>query len=473
MKKMFGARMKAGSYSAFATVMVICIAVIANMAAGSLPETVTKLDVTGSGLYSLSNQSKRIVQGLTEDVNMYLLAVTGGEDSTITRLLGRYAGLSDHIKVSYIDPNEKPTFLNSYDLNINRLYANSVLVECGGRYRLVGYEDIYVTEYTYDYYSSYGYSYTTTFDGENALTNAIHYVSSQDLPKAYSLTGHGEAGLSDSVKGMLENDNITWEEISLLTLEAVPEEADAILITAPATDLSAEEAEMLTAFIDGGGSVIMITDYIEPGTMTNLLSVAEHMGMTAQSGLIVEGDRNRHINRYAYYLLPEIQSHAITDELIDSGYYILQPLAQGIGMTGQGSATVTALLRTSDSAYGKQAGLSVQSTERESDDSAGPFVTGAVSEKGNGKMIWFTAGDMLTDGVDRTVSYGNSNLYLNVVNYVCGQRENISIRAKSLDQETLTVTGAQNTFWSVVMIGVIPLGFIAVGVIVMIRRKRR
>lgn len=80
-----------------------------------------------------------------------------------------------------------------------------------------------------DYYS-YSYTTTTTFEGENALTNAIHYVSSDDLPKVYTLTGHGEEALSDSIQDMLAQDNFEYEDLSILTSDALPEDAAAVII---------------------------------------------------------------------------------------------------------------------------------------------------------------------------------------------------------------------------------------------------
>ena len=189
---MFGSRFKAGSYSAFAAAVVIAIAVLANLAVQALPQTATQIDLTAQSLYTLSDQTRRIAASLDTDVNLYLLALRGNEDDTISRLLQSYAELNSHIHVSNVDPTEQPTFLDTYDLDINQLYANSVLVDGGGRSRLVSYSDIYVTDYSMNY-STYQYDTSTSFDGENALTNAIHYVSSQNLPKVYQLTGHGES----------------------------------------------------------------------------------------------------------------------------------------------------------------------------------------------------------------------------------------------------------------------------------------
>ena len=472
-KKLLTSRFRAGSYSAVAAIIMICIAVALNLVVGALPESKTQLDLTASSLYSISAQTRQIVSALNKDVNLYLLSTTGSEDETITRLLDRYAEISSHIKVSYVDPAVQPTFLNNYELTQSKLYANSVLVECGSKYRLVSYTDIYVTTYSYTSYYSYNYTSTTEFDGENALTNAIHYVSSETLPKVYVLSGHGEEEFSSSITEMFEQDNIDYETLSLLSLESVPEDAQAVLINAPQTDLSDDERDLLIAYLQNGGCIILNTDYIEKDTMTNLLQVTQSMNLTVGDGLIMEGDSQKHLSRYPYYILPDATSHEITDDLIDSGYYILQCLCQPIEETSSTSATVTFLLTTSSQAYGKTAGMNATTTEKEDSDTAGPFNTGAISEYNDGKLIWFTGSDMLNDSIDRMVSGGNSNLFLNAVNYCCDQEESISIRAKSMDTETLTLSDTQNSFWSIMLVGFIPLAFIAAGVIIIIWRKRR
>ena len=472
LRRMFGKRFMAGSYSMFASVVIVIIALVINMIAGALPSSCTQLDLTGSSLYSLSDQTRRIVQSLDKDVNLYLLANDGAEDGTITKLLDRYSDLSSHIRVSYVDPTQKPTFLNSYELSVSQLYANSVLVECGSVYRLVSYTDIYVTTYDMDYYS-YSYTSTTEFDGENALTNAIHYVSSDNLPTVYLLSGHGEAELSESVEEMIAQDNMTTAELSLLTLDAVPEDAGAIVINAPQSDLSADEAALLIAYLDNGGSVLLLSEHFDTASMENLLTVTQHMGLGAQDGLIVEGDTQYHMSRYPYYLLPALEDHAITEPLTSSGYRVLLPFGQPIIETDDSAADVTILLTTSSSAYAKGEGMEATTTEKEEGDLEGEFGVAAVSEYNDGKLGWIASTDFLNSTIDRMVSGANSDLYLNMLNWMCEQEETISIRAKSLDSSTLTVPDSDNTRWSILMIGVIPMTFVLTGILISVRRKRR
>lgn len=470
-KAMFGGRFKAGSYSVAAAAVVIAIAIFLNLIVGSLPSTMTEIDMTANSIYALSDQTKRIAASLDKDVTLYIICNQGNEDDTIQRLLNRYADLSSHINVSSVDPTNDPTFLTRYELEITQLYENSVLVVCGDRSRLVGYDEIFVTEYSMDYYS-YNYTTTTTFDGENALTNAIHYVSSDDLPKVYTLTGHGEEALSSSIQAMLEQDNFEYEDLSILTAEALPEDAAAVIIHQPATDLNEDEAALLTSYLENGGNVVLVTGYMSANKMPNLLSVTRAMGLELGDGIIIEGDRNMRLTRYPYYILPDAASHDVTDSIINAGYYILSPLAQPILETADSTSDITWLLTTSSSAYAKVDALNMTTTSKEDGDTDGPFNVGAISEK-DGNLLWLTGDGMFDEYIDSAVSGGNSNLLLNALNWMGGQEESISIRAKSLDETGLSVTESESSFWSAVMIGVIPAALVAIGIIIWARRKRR
>lgn len=472
LQKMFGSRFRAGSYSAFAVAMITAIAVLANLAAEALPQSATQLDLTGQGLYTLSEQSKRIAASVGTEVNLYLLALRGSEDETISRLLSQYAEQNEHIHTSAVDPTERPTFLDAYDLDVNQLYANSVLVDGGDRFRLVSYSDIYATDYSMDY-TSYQYVTSTSFNGENALTNAIHYVSSQNLPKVYQLTGHGEAELSSRMQELLEGDNIEIESLSLLSAEEIPEDASAIVINTPSSDLNEEEAGLLSEYLQNGGRVTLTTEYIGEGAMENLLSVTRTMGLTVGAGLVVEGDGQMHLNRYPHYLLPDLESHTVTDALKEGRYYILTPMAQPLEETGDGDATVSWLLSTSEEAYTKADGMNASTVQKEESDAEGVYHVAAASELGEGKLVWIASGEFLDDSVDAMVSGANGNLFVNGVDWMAEQEETISIRAKSLDESGLLLTSAESSFWSVVTIGLIPAALIAVGVIICIRRKRR
>lgn len=470
-KKMFSARMfRAGSYSAFASVVVIAIAVTVNLLFSALPGSIKSVDVTEQSLYSLSDQTKRIVTALDKPVTMSLLSTTGQEDKTIKTLLDRYRSLSSNVTVAYVDPTTQPSFTKKYDMD--HLYANSVLVECGEKYRLVSYEDIYVTDYTPNY-TTYSYDTSVTFNGEQQLTSAIDYVTSDNLPKLYTLTGHGETALSDTLTTSLKQENYETADLSLLGVESVPEDADCVVINAPSSDLSAEESAMLKTYLDQGGSVVLTTNYIENDKMPNLVALTQSQGVEPAAGVIVEGDQNLCLRGYSHYIAPNKNSHAITDPLISGKYYVLTPIAQPITQTGAAGATVTALLTTSDKAYAKQTALDMKTYDKEDGDTDGPFDVAVAVEQNGGHFVWVTSGQLLDDQINQIVSGGNQNFFLNALGWMTEREESISIRAKSLDNATLAVPSGQSSLWSIVLIGLVPGALIAAGVIIWVRRKRK
>ena len=66
----------------------------------------------------------------------------------------------------------------------------------------------------------------------------------------------------------------------------------------------------------------------------------------------------------------------MTDSLIQANYFVIMPLAQGLTVSGYSpSGTVTSLLTTSESAFSKTAGYSLDTYEKEDGDADGPFST--------------------------------------------------------------------------------------------------
>ena len=166
---------KGGSYSLAITAIVLAILVVVNILATALPASVTRYDISASKLYSITSNTKTVVNALEEDVTIYWIVQSGEEDDVIETLLDKYDSLSDHISVVKRNPDVYPTFAEQY--TSEAVQNNSLVVECGERSRYIGYDDIYVQEA-----DLYSYTYNTSFDGEGVITSAIDYVTTDDLP---------------------------------------------------------------------------------------------------------------------------------------------------------------------------------------------------------------------------------------------------------------------------------------------------
>ena len=273
-----------GSYSLMVTAIVLAILILVNILASALPASLTLYDISASKLYSITSNTKVVVNALEEDVTIYWIVQSGEEDDVIETLLNKYDSLSDHISVVKRNPDVYPTFAEQY--TSETVQNNSLVVECGDRSRYIGYDDIYIQEA-----DLYSYSYSTSFDGEGAITSAIDYVTTEDLPQLYVVEGHGEQELSATFSDQIEKENIEINTLSLLTVDEIPEEADCVMIYEPSSDISQEEAELLSNYTKNGGRLLVMAGPTEDGVLENLYSLLAEYGVETYDGIVVEGDR--------------------------------------------------------------------------------------------------------------------------------------------------------------------------------------
>lgn len=466
---------RVGGYSVAAAAIVLAIAIMVNLFVNALPSSWTQLDTTATGIFSISSQTEQIVGGLEEDVTIYWVVQSGSEDAYLENLLGRYESLSDHVSVVKKDPDVYPTFVTQYGLD--GATNNDLIVECGDRYTTVSASDLYEYDYS-DYYTTG--TYDISFAGETNLTSAISYVTSDDLPKIYVLTGHGESSLSSDFETALEKENVEIEELSLLTVEAVPEDADCILIYGPSSDISETELELLQDYLSAGGNLFLLTDTPEEDdALTNLETLMADYGVTTVEGIVVEGSQSNYAYGYPYYLLPELESHTITSPLISDNYYVLIPVAQGLEIADDldDSLSVSALLTTSDEAYSKVDGWAMTTYSQESGDIEGPFnlavaITKTNDDETESKIVWVGSTSLLDDSTNTAVSGGNQDFFLNAVNWICGQESSISIRSKSIVSEYLTIDSASASAMTLAVVIVLPVVYLVIGICIWARRRR-
>ena len=458
--------LQGGSYSLAVTAIVLAILVAVNVLVSVLPTSATRYDISATKLYSITSNTKAVISGLTEDVTIYWIVQADQENEVISNLLDKYESLSDHITVVKKNPDVYPTFAAQY--TDETVYNNSLVVECGSKSRYIAYDDIYLQEVDYT-----TYSYATSFDGEGAITSAIDYVVSDELPQLYVLEGHGEAELSSVFSDQLTKENMEINTFSLLTENAVPDAADCVLIYAPESDISQEEKDILADYVSTGGKLLVLAGPTRDGTLTNLYSLLENYGVTAVVGLVVEGDSSHYAFGYPVVLLPDMADSEITQSLTEANYYAIIPIAQGMTISDS-AANVTALLTTSDASFSKAAGYQLSTYEKEDGDTDGPFaVAVSVADSSGGEIVWFGSSLMLEEGYNDYSSGGNLDLVMNALSELVGEREAIAIRSKSLDYNYLTISESTASLLKTVMIGVIPIAFAAAGIYVVAKRRRK
>lgn len=476
--------LKIGSFSITMTAVVIAVVIVLNLFAAEIPATYTKFDLSAASLYSIGEETETVLAGVDEDVTFTILAQRGSEDQTIMELLERYSALNDHIKIKTVDPITNPTYIEKY--TSEALSQNSVIAESAKRHYVVDYYDIYTVEYSEEelyYYYYYGQYPTGTpyFSGELALTTAIDYVTRDDLPTAYTLTGHGETALSTTMETYISTENIARvSDFSLLTVEALPEDCSSIIINQPTSDISADECEKLKAYLEEGGNIVLITGALSYNSnlMPNITALAKYMGLEPIDGIVIETDQN-HYMMTGHYLLPNLgtTSAGPLSLLPNSQIYVFLNAAHGI--LSDGTQNVIPLLSTTSGAYVK-GDLSGEDLSKAEGDVEGMVYVGAAVEMSadgtrsdTGKFVWYSSPAIADETADAYVSGGNSAVFMSTVNWMNENTINLSILAKQMQVEALTVPAADAGLWSIVVIFVIPLAVFACGFVVWYKRRKR
>ncbi len=449
---------RAGLYSIALIALVLVMLIAGNSLLASLPTDMTEYDLTTDQYFTLSQPSRDLMDSLDQTVTLYWIAQAGTEDDTVQTLLERYSGNSPYIHLTRIDPDLQPTFVKSYpEESVNN---NGVIVVSDQRYRYVDIEEIYAESFDYN-----TYEYVYEFDGENAITSAIDYVTSRDLPTLGLLGGHNEVDLPSIYEDALKRENVLTVPVELSL--PIADDVDILLINRPATDITLQEAQHLTQFLEDGGDLILVSMISATEEFTNLYAVMGQLGMEAVPGILFEKDTAGY-----YYnpneLIPTLAQHQITDPLSSAGSKILMPDSQGIRITGD---HVISLLTTSGSAYSKTGAWPLETSEKEPGDISGPFAVGAVYSHEDTNALWVTSG-YLTDA--ESVNYsGNLDFIMNAINAFSLRENRISIRPKPMEDQFLVISAQSANTVKLLLIGVIPVCYLAVGITIFLRRKRK
>ncbi len=475
-----GKTLRFGTYSMGLIALVLAIAVAANLVINRFPSDNTKFDVTSNGLYSLTTETKEYLQQLDRDVTIYVLASSSDMDSALNRTLQQMEEQSQHLTVSYVDPASNPSFLQEYSDVMNCSW-NSLIVECGDRYKLVDYSDVY--EYSVDY-STYTQS-VSGYDAEGQVDSAIAYVTSENLPRLYALTGHGEESIGSNFTAALTKLNCEYESLDLMVNEAVPEDCDILLINGPTSDLSSDDADKIMNYLEQGGSLIATTNFQQAEEMPNWNRILNYYGLSVSQGVVLENNPGYYYRSEAY-LLPDVQTASETASVLEGNGYVFMAYAQALEETAasedasEDAVSLTPLLTTSESAYmHSDVTAATEDFSQTGEDVTGEFLLGAKAVRGNADEATayiFSSVLIFSDGADQMVSGSNASLFSDIVRTRMeenGSETGISVAVKSVNSTYLTVPTMTAILVNLFCIIVIPLMLLTGGFITWFVRRRR
>lgn len=464
------------------TIILIAIIIGAYVVINLLTEkaNLSDIDLTKDKIFTLSETSKTIIHNIKQDVEIILVKMDTYSQSVVD-FAYKYKKENDKIKITEVSNVTKyPELTAEYNLTEN---TYEIIVRSGKEEKIISTSDLY----TYDY--STGEEKDLT---EEAITNALLSVTTENKPKLYFVSGHNdnlEYYLTD-FKKKLEDEANTVESLDLLTTAKVPDDCSALVITTLNDDLKTVERDAILKYIKAGGKIILFTDAnVAKTNMPNFQKVLDEYGVSISEGIMIEQDTSKMLSGSPSAIIVTVnEGSSVTDKInmsmnacfINSGKINLadDEKMEKLGVTSEILAT------TSDKAF-YRSNLSISTTSKVSGDEEGKAVVGAlltkkIDDDKTSKLIVYSNNVFITNMQVAINSqyyiyayefYNNQDLALNSISYLTGRDDTILIR-KNTDVTTYTVTEQQQIIILTIIFAV-PVLIVIAGIIIWQVRRRR
>lgn len=463
-----GRKLRSGAYVTAMSVVVIVIILVVNML---ITKMNLQVDLSTQNMFSISNDSKKLVKGLKDDVTIYYLAQSGTEQKTFTNIIKQYESSSNKIKIEYKDPVLYPKFAEKLGVE-DQIHNNSFLIvnDSNKKAKYVDNSDLLVTETD----PQTGEQKTTAIDVEGQITSAIQNVTTTKPNKMYIVEGHGEAETGNTFSELVKKMNVSTDTLKTLSVSSIPKDCDMLFINGPATDFTEAETKLVKDYLMKGGKAIITADY-NAYSLKNFSSILDYYGIKMVNGVVLEGDAAKHINEYMNYVLPNIESNDITTYVKEKGVPVVLKNSSAFEITKQKRNTlkIEPLLTSSSSSYSK-VDLSSNNINKEDGDIDGPFNLGLVStDKFNGITSGIVVFGSSFTFSDELKEYSNLSLLSGSIGYCIGDKNLLSIPTKSLSSPSVQLSQGQIIAIGSTVVLIIPILILVIGGVVCYRRRRK
>jgi len=406
-------------------------------------------DLTANQVYSLSDQTIRIVRDLKEPVRITVFDRGDAEDGHMSRL-EQYRYHSTQLSAEFIDVDREPTRASTAKIDS----VPTILVEYAGR-----------TE-------------RATSSNEQDISNALIKAVTGTVRKVYFTQGHGEKDIASSDRtgystaaDAMKQDNFAIESLVLIQQKTVPDDATILVIAGPTTDFFPPEIEALNAYVARGGKVMVMLDPLLKGPAQPLLAqfLAE-WGIQAGSDVVLDASGMGQLigTDASVPVAAQYPPHPITQ-----GFRVLTayPMARSMAPIegGANARTAQPLVSTSPQSWSEAdlAGLSTGKAQIEFNadrgDRQGPITLGAAVSApatvtppppANGSPA---SPDAERRPETRVVAVGDSDFaanaaigisgnrdfLMNSMNWLSQQENLIAVRPRQPEDRRLTLTAGQ------------------------------
>jgi ABC-type uncharacterized transport system involved in gliding motility auxiliary subunit len=410
-----------------------------------------RFDLTTEKLYTLSDQSKKIVSGLKQDVDVIRFAKT--PDQELRDRMSEYTSLGPHLHFRDVDPQEKPELAKQY--GVTRF--NQVVVTSNGHNEIL--QDT----------------------NEQDITNAILKVTRNTVKTVCFVTGHGEKSIQSSetdgysgINDSLKKEGYQTKDVNLVSAGSVPQDCNVLVDDGPKQSLFPQEADMIGKYLDGGGKALLL---IDPEMDPKLENVLQAWNINLGNNVVVDASGVGRLfgTGPAVPLVVDYGESPITKGF--NGSMTFFPLARTVSIADKNKSVPSdvELLKTSARSFTIP---NLKAKEVQFDPkTAGPLSLGVAAErKGppdesakNGRLVVIGDSDFASNqfaGLQR-----NSDLFLNTIDWLAQDEDLISIRPKSPTNRRVTLTETQQRELTWASLLLIPGIVVISGIVIWWKRR--
>jgi len=464
-------QLKYGTNTVVLAVVVLGILGAANYL---LARHTKRFDLTKDQRYSLSDQTRKVMAGLKDDVKITYFQrqrdMARGQDR-----LKEYTGLSQHLKVEFVDPVQSPAKAQAYDV---RGPWPILVVEKGDKRERV------------------------SNDGEQDITNALIKVTREGKKTVCMLEGEGERSGEDSaergfsgVKSSLTKSLYEVKNVFLMREKTVPSDCTILLVGGPEKDLLPETTAAIRDFVKKGGKAFVMVEAELKEAYPNLVALLKDFNIEAGSDVVVDVSGMGQLLGLSELapLAMDYPFHPITQNFRLSTVFGAARSVQAGKDTIEG-VTAQDLVKTSDRSWA-ETDIALRGPIRfeEGKDRMGPIALAAVATvKGptpaptptpspapspapeepkapEGRVVAVGDADFASNSL--LGIQGNQDFFLNAVAWLAEDADLISIRPKEPENQALFLSRQvqQNVAWLALVI--LPGLFVVLGVVSWWRRR--
>jgi ABC-type uncharacterized transport system len=486
-----------GAAEGLGTALAVIFVVAVISYAATRPTLRRRLDLTEGAQYTLSEQTRQVLGSLEEPVTLVALLqpeftrVPNGLSEVqaraieyVVNLLREYEIASDgQVTVRRLSPSRDRLEAEELSREFSLTRYNVVVVRGPERHRVVTLEDMVTIDRGYAQPPTIQPAELIDLHGEAPLTSALLDVAHKDAPRVGFLRGFGGPSTADTgdfglflFQEQVRGQGLQPEDVDLSVTPEVPEGLAALVVWGPELPIGARVRDALLAFHDRGGALLIGVDPLhEDPELEELLA---RLGVQREHALLCRDDTYAEGMRRSQLAITQFASeHPITAPIARQGTFAGLASVGGLARSREAAAgdSLVTLVAGPGEAFGDlpSGGGGPGDFTLGDGEVRGPRQLAVAVTGAGGRVVVFGTDSFLTAAFLRDEGGpANSDLGLNALSWLVQREESIAARPKPVYESRVDLTPDEQGRIVLYVIVLLPLGGVALGLLVWLARRR-